>query len=312
MKKKYIICCGIGIIVVALIVGAFLLLNGKEEANTKKEVKIPTIEFPQYVGAYNGDIIFENNFSGNVKNEGLLEKAFVLKNEINEKEIKKIADKLSFESEDILREEKEFILYSKDDKSLMLYSNGTFDYQVKRVTDEDEMTISDDKCREIAEEAIVKSGLAGDDCTYSKVGYTLLEEIGVENSETVLEKQVYFKRKIDNINVSGKNMLVVTIDADGEIISILSNYMSIDDEIEVQQVIPVDEAIEKAKELEGMIEMDEKTDRVEIENVEVVYWEDSSTIYDVNTIQPVYKITGKSYCNGEEIGIFEAYEQAIK
>lgn len=312
MKKKYIICCGIGIIVVALIVGAFLLLNGKEESNTKKEVKIPTIEFPQYVGAYNGDIIFENNFSGNIKNEGLLEKAFVLKNEINEKELNKIADKLSFDSEDILREEEEFILYSKDDKSLMLYSNGTFDYQVKRITDEDKMTISDDKCREIAEEAIVKSGLAGDDCTYSKIGYTLLEEIGVENSETVLEKQVYFKRKIDNINVSGKNMLVVTIDADGEIISILSNYMSIDDEIEVQQVIPVDEAIEKAKELEGMIEMDEKTDRVEIENVEVVYWEDSSTIYDVNTIQPVYKITGKSYCNGEEIGIFAAYEQAIQ
>lgn len=312
MKKKNIICGVGGLCALVLIIGLIFYLSEKKETDDEKEVKIPTIEFTENEAIIEFVIGSENRFTGEVKNKSLLKNAFVLKKEIKKEDLKKKAEKLSFEDEDIVNEGENFTLYSKDNRSLTIYSDGTFNYQVNKSASKKEIEISDEDCKKIAMEAIAKNGLFGDDCVYSDMGYTTLEEIGTENSNIVTEKQVYFKRIINNSVVNGKNVIIVSIDADGDVNSIISNYLEIDDTIDAEQVITLDDAIFELESLHGSIIADETIQLAVIHNIEIVYWEDSSEKNDINTIQPVYKFTGDAVFEGITIGKFEAYEQAIK
>lgn len=205
-------------------------------------------------------------------------------------------------------------MYQKKDKNLKIYSNGSIDYTYNKENESNkkEMKISDKECRKKAEEILFSNNILDDSCEYSDIGSTVIEEIGAEGSEKIISKEVYFTRKIDNEEVNGSRMAVVSIDADGDILQVSRNFSTIEKKIKPNKIIAKEDAIEKAKKLEGMIYMDEKTNKVVIESVEVVYWEDSSFYNECNTIQSVYKINGKSYENNNLIGDFVAYEQAVK
>lgn len=205
-------------------------------------------------------------------------------------------------------------MYQKKDKNLKIYSNGSIDYTYNKENESNkkEMKISDKECRKKAEEILLSNNILDDSCEYSDTGNTVIEEIGAEGSEKIISKEVYFTRKIDNEEVNGSRMAVVSIDADGDILQVSRNFSTIEKKIKPNKIIAKEDAIEKAKKLEGMIYMDEKTNKVVIESVEVVYWEDSSFYNECNTIQSVYKINGKSYENNNLIGDFVAYEQAVK
>ncbi len=221
---------------------------------------------------------------------------------------------MKFSSDDLKYSDDLLHVYKKEDKNIKIYANGSFDYTYDKKNvnnNKKEMKISDKECRKKAEEFMFSNNILDDSCVYSDMGNTVIEEIGVEGSETIISKEVYFTRKINNKKVKGSRAAVVSIDADGDILQISTNYSSVEKKIKPNRIITIEEAIENAKKLEGMICMDEKTNKVVIESVEVVYWEDSSFDSKCNTIQPVYKINGKSYENNNYLGKFVAYEQAV-
>ena len=66
------------------------------------------------------------------------------------------------------------------------------------------------------------------------------------------------------------------------------------------------------KYLKNFLDIDEEADELEINNVSIRYWEESSPYEDKAYVQPVYEVTGKQYKNGKDKGEFRIITQAIK
>lgn len=176
-----------------------------------------------------------------------------------------------------------------------------------------EVTITDQNCRLLAEQFIEESGINISDYIFSKIGYDILTELD-SNKELVVTKTVYFTKQIDNLDIYGNTIFYISIVNDGTISTVYSSSTDIENKYEVDEknIVNLDEAIEKAKNLEGSIEFPEESDRIILEKVEVAYWEDSSPGSDNYTIQPVYLIKGTAYSDNNVVGEAQFIEAALE
>lgn len=112
--------------------------------------------------------------------------------------------------------------------------------------------------------------------------------------------------------MAGSSKTYITYVNDGDIKTFYNGFKTIKSKISLKEdnMISFKDAMSECEKLNGMIDMPENTDEVRIDKAEYVYWEDSAPGSGNNTIQPVYKISGKAYENGKECGDFVAYEAA--
>lgn len=311
-KIKIFILISMVAIVAVGILGIYIINNVSDKKNNqKKSVIIPEIEFPVSMGGANDELIFENKIDEkNIKNKDIIDEVLIVSNTQLEKKREEVKKAFDMQSIDITETE-DAEIYRTEDSTLLLYNNGSYMYRSNNKEDK-EINLSDDSCIEIAENFLKENGLLPDEFSSSGIGYDTLTDLSHPEDEIIIAKQIYFSRNIDNIEVDGNSKIYVSIDSNGEISEAYSAYRDVDDRVSVNEVIELGEAVDKVLNSKGFIAVEENADKVVLENVEIIYWEDSAEFSTNSTIQPVYKITGKSYQGENIIGEFEAIESAVR
>lgn len=311
-KIKIFILISMVAIVAVGILGIYIINNvSDKKSNQKKSVIIPEIEFPVSMGGANEELIFENKIDEkNIKNIDIIDEVLLVSDTQSEKECEKVKAAFNMQSIDTTKTE-DAEIYRTDDSTLLLYNNGSYMYRSNNKEDK-AINLSDDSCIEIAESFLKENGLLPDEFSYSGIGYDTLTDLSHPEDEIIIAKQIYFCRNIDNIEVDGNSKIYVSIDGNGEISEAYSAYQNVDKKVPVNEVIGLEEAVDKVLDLKGFIAVEENADKVVLENAEIIYWEDSAEFSTNSTIQPVYKITGKSYQGETIIGEFEAIESAVR
>ncbi len=311
-KIKIFILISIVVIVAVGILGIYKINHISGRKNIEKEsVIIPEIEFPVSMGEINDELVFENKIDEkNIKNIDIIDEVLLVSDTQSEKECEKVKAAFNMQSIDTTKTE-DAEIYRTDDSTLLLYNNGSYMYRSNNKEDK-AINLSDDSCIEIAESFLKENRLLPDEFSYSGIGYDTLTDLSHPEDEIIIAKQVYFCRNIDNIEVDGNSKIYVSIDGNGEISEAYSAYQNVDKKVPVNEVIGLEEAVDKVLDLKGFIAVEENADKVVLENVEIIYWEDSAEFSTNSTIQPVYKITGKSYQGETIIGEFEAIESAVR
>lgn len=292
----------IGTMFLILIIG--VIIKGKSE-----NYKFDTIDFPQFAGYISSDLKFEDETNkSQIKNEKNIQHVFIAEELISNDRRKKI--KIAFKMDDNtsykdnLRE-----TVTRDNAQLVIYDNGTFQYD-KGSNKEDKVMVSDAKSKEIAKKFLEDKQLIPKDFEYSGIGYDILSvEDGSKNgpqNKTVISKNVYFKRKVDNSFVEGTSQIYVSIVGNGEVETVYSSYWEKSEEVKVEDNISIDDVIKKIEKLDGCIAISEEADKVVLTDIEVVYWEDSAPFSENYSIQPIYKVSGSCYNKNNKIDSFEA------
>lgn len=294
--------------------GAVMMKGGqdaKQDTASQKVVSIPEIQFPSYGGEWNEEITFENKIDADaVNNQDMVNQVMFVKDKASKEKSEKIKNAFDVK-EGKMTDTDNAAVYKEDDRTLMLYDNGSFLYRQDR-DETGEVKLSDESCKEMAQEFLEDNQLLTDEFEYVGVGYDTLTDLSNPEEEKVIGKLVYYERKINGIDVEGNSKIYVAFDNQGEISEAYSSYREVERTVEPNEVVALEAAIEKAEKLEGYIVMDEEADRIVLENAEIIYWEDSEAFSTNNTIQPVYKITGKAYKGDELLGEFAAVESAVK
>ncbi len=306
MKKKIIILVGsLVLIVCCILLVKHFLIDNKDEGSP-----IVQITFPQYAGVYNENLefVFEDNYD--IENEEILHKAYTTNNKDIDKMIKKIRKR--YDVSDSEKEMGDFIRIGEGDRYVTKYGENAVQYTNSTVGGS-EVTLSDDKCVSIAEEELKKLDLLVKGMEYSGVGYD--EETDLQTNESkIIGKTVYFSRELDGVAVKGNSTISVSIVGEGDIKSVYYACGAISKEYKIadENIISLDEAIEACKNFEGYVVVPDNADKVVVESVECVYWEDSAPGSENKTIQPVYRFVGKAYCGDEYCGEFVAIESALE
>lgn len=290
---------------ITIIIAVVLVMNISIKAE-----KFEKIDFPQFAGYVDHELKFEDKSNkSNVKNADIAKHVYVVKEEISKKKsdhIKQVFDMVNFESKkDDVQE-----VITGNDKVLTIYKNGTYHYKNK-ITKTDKVKITDEECKKIALDFLETNDLMPEYFEYAGTGYDILTPMDNPQDETIIAKSIYFRRSLNGVDVKGNSKIYVTVVNDGAIRDVYSSYREIEDEILINDVVSPFEAIEKAKNFDGMVAIDEKANKVKITEVEMIFWEDSAPLSENATIQPVYKVTGKCFLCNEEIGDFEAIVSAL-
>ena len=64
--------------------------------------------------------------------------------------------------------------------------------------------------------------------------------------------------------------------------------------VDVKENYTVDEMVNRLKGLNGTIYINENADEITLDDVEVIYYEDSAPYGDNTTIQPIYRVRGSN------------------
>ena len=292
-------------------------LNSMEDVDDKETFKYE-IDFPQSAQIINPNLVIKNNLNVNkVENSELLSTYYIVKEEISDERKEDIKEafnmekvKGSIKTKDGLDIEE----YKRGDEELTIYSNGTFRYkmnankyhtQMKNVDFEEKVLI------EHAETFLKNNDLIPGDFAYSEIGETVVENVST-GEKTVVTKDLYFNREIDGIEVEGTSKIVVSMNGDCEVEEVYSSYREIEKAITVKENYNVDEMVSRLKGLNGTIYINENANEITLDDVEVIYYEDSAPYGDNITIQPIYRVRGSSLKDGEEIDEFFCLTSAIK
>ena len=305
MKKKFIaaLLC-IGCLTTAFTIGITL-----KNDNTTNNLPLVDIEFPLYAGEYDEKIQFiesEHIDTTNIQNTD----SFYTINKIDETIIRKLVSKSGMNFNKKTSTNGDISQWSNDDQSIIQYGDTSVKYKDASVK-KSEFHVSDAECKELSDALL--SELDCENLVYSGIGYDTVTDLQTQ-AETIIAKTVYYNRVLNGKTIEGTSSAYVTIAGDGEIETFFCGMREIEKEYEVEDenIISVEEAIQNCKEFKGYIEMPEDTVRVEITKVETAYWEDSSPNSRNNTIQPIYKITGKAYNENGECSDFTALESALQ
>lgn len=297
--------------VTILFLGCIVLISSGCSMNVSD--RIPEIVFPQYKGDVNPDLEVVNNIDkASIKGEELLAAYYTTNGqamEVKEPQLKSI---FGFTGNDTKRN-KDCKTFINGKEELEVYSSGAFHYENKDI-EEKEVLLSDDKCSDISKAFLEENGLLPDDFSYTGMGYAVRaqETINGPQNETIIAKHAYFNRTINNASVECTSRIIVSITGNGEIAEIYSAFREISESHDVQNVIPISEAIENAKNFDGLIDIVEDADKVVYTDIEVIYWEDSAPYSENATIQPIYRINGICYKDNVEVGVYVALVSAIK
>ncbi|MBP3338645.1 MAG: hypothetical protein J6L69_04515 [Lachnospiraceae bacterium] len=308
MKKKIIIAMGsVVLLVVCVLLVKHFFFN---ESVVEDGDPIVEIQFPQAAGGGSRDVVFEFKDNYDIKNEEILNTSYTTNNNDIDKKVKKIRSKYNVSKEE--QDMRDIVMIGEGGKTITKFGDNAIDFQ-NDVRAEGEISVNDEECREIAEKLLKKLDLLPEGMEYGGIGEEVQTDLQT-NEETVLAKTVYFYRELDGVSVSGKSSVSVTIVGSGDVKSIYyaCGEISKKHEIDDENIISLEEAIEACKNFEGQVVIPDEADTVKVESVEVVYWEDSTPGSENKAIQPVYKFTGTAYIDGESCGEFFAYQSALK
>ncbi|MBC2581524.1 hypothetical protein [Clostridium sp. DJ247] len=312
VKNRKIFFLVICTLITAILISFMVYIN-KDKAD-----KITKIDFPVVGGDIPSDVDYEiaENVSfddARLKGAGKLSDAvYKLKN--NKIEKSKISDlKKVFKLEQAEETDMgEVLTYQNKEGTLEIYENGTFVFNVKNKNFDKPVNLSDTKCKEIASEFLDSNNLLPNDFYESGISHETRTAVNNPNDSLVIRKHVYFNRKVNEKKVYGVSRIIVSLGVDGKIESI--NYLNRDieslkgDNISIKSY---DEALADLKLHKGTVRMNEDTKKVKINNVNIVYWEDSSPTSKQSHIQPVYHFKGDAINSDGKKDIFEAFIPAI-
>lgn len=303
-KKKKIIIGVVGVTLCIITIVVIYILNSKPILDRPPVVYI---DFPREAGLYytmDVDVEFNDNYE--IENKEILEISYTTHNVDFEKIIKKIRKRYDVVNEESEKEEN--LIIGDDNKKIIKYGDTGLQY-VNNNDVNGKMKISDEECIEIAEKELKKLGLLRDGMEYDYITYDKQED-----GETIVAKTVHYKRVLDGIEVEGTSYISVTLVGDGDVKAIDYCCGEIYEKCTIPErfIIPLKSAIRECGLFKGQVNIPKECDRVVVEKVECVYWEDSRPGSENKAIQPVYKFIGTAYLNGEECGEFIAFEMAVE
>ena len=318
MKRNIIkLIASITLVTMLVIVVYTTQNNFKKDVDYNETFKYE-IEFPQSAGTINPNLITKNNLKVNkVENNEILDTYYIVKEEISDERKEDIKEAFDMEKVKGSKKTKDGLTveeYKRGNEELTIYSNGTFRYKVNANKDYTQMKNIDFEEKELIEHAetfLKNNDLIPGDFAYSEMGETVVENVS-NGEETVVTKDLYFNREIDGIEVEGTSKIVVSMNGDCEVEEVYSSYREIEKVVKVKENYNVDEMVNRLKELNGTIYINENADEITLDDVEVIYYEDSAPYGDNITIQPIYRVRGSSLKDGEEIDEFLGLTSAIK
>ena len=311
MNKKIILSIGAGICTIAI--GLNIYMN-YANSNRGEDIVIQQIDFPQYAGEINPNIKVKTNKKKiNIKNKE--EATYIYESDytIEDKEIKKLCKTFGLDNKKGNRnEDDKSYIYEEDDVRLKIYDNGTYLYEINKYG-EDMVTVSDKEAIEIAKKFLKNNNLLPEDFEYCGISRDIVQG-GEDNKEVEVAKIIYFSRFINGEQVDGNSQVYVMLINDGEINQVYSSFIKNQKKKKVNDnyFIDVNKDIANLVASSNFLDIDESADEISVENIEIEYWEDSSPYSEDNYIQPIYRITGNEYSEGENIGEFEILTQALK
>ncbi len=306
------------IALVTIVITVFTVKDYLRDNEISKEVFEYEIDFPQSASLINPNLKTSNNLDKNkLENSEILNTYFIVKTEMSNKQKENLKDvflmqkvKPKMEKLDGVTVEK----YEREEAQLIIYSDGSYRYKVNVNKDGTKMKNVDFEEGVLvtrAEKFLKDNNLIPGDFAYSKMGTTKVENLDT-GEETIITKDLYFAREIDGIEVEGTSKIVISMNGECEVEEIYSSYREIEKEVKVKEHYTVDEMVERLKNFNGTIYINENADVITMDDVEVIYYEDSAPYSENITIQPIYRVRGSSLKNGEEIDEFLGLTSAIK
>jgi|GEM_PF-2166085 len=279
--------------------------------NPVKHTSIEKIRFPSPADSTAGQI-FELNTKNMVnKDVPQVAKAIEIKNKKSYDDSDLLA---AFNITDYSKNDKSgYLIYENNKAELRIYDSGQFLYYSKMnniLTLNEKINLSDEECIKKAREFLEKNQLLNMDVFNISVNDITKTNAANLDDEDTIGKDVYFSRSINGSEVYGISRIIVTIAPNGEISEVRSLYRDTGNSIEAK-VKSIEEAIESVENHDAMIEIEPGVERVDLEKLEIVYWEDSSPKSETQYIQPVYRFIGKGYTSDGEESNFIAITSMI-
>jgi len=200
--------------------------------------------------------------------------------------------------------------FRDSNKKLDVYNDGIFTYNLDTDNNSKENLLGDDKIRKLASDFLSKNNLISSDYYFDAVQYETVTPTSDPDKSIVLRKFVNFTRKINGQPVYGYSKISVGINAVGEISNVYYLGRDLADSSDVE-IKDFDKAFTDLNEQNGLVKMESDTKDVEIKNVELAYWEDSTPNSTQNYIQPVYRFTGDAINGKGDRSEFVAIIRAI-
>lgn len=305
MKKQIsaILVCGMFFTLICTSCGN----NNKNNVDGKENYIIYDIDFPEYAGELQPNITTKVNMD--IPEMDSLVTYIAKENKITDSDKEKLCDIFEVDIKKA-KEDDVHTVIEENNKRLSIYDKGNYEYSNGK-NSESKVQFDDAKAVNIAESYLREKGLLPNGFEYAGIG---IGELVIGKKSIVNEKTVFFNRFIDGKEVEGDACIMVTLIGDGEITKVISSY---NDEIKKETVderniISVEDALKDIVNLKNFLDIDEEADELEINNVSIRYWEESSPYEDKAYVQPVYEVTGKQYKNGKDKGEFRIITQAIK
>lgn len=305
------------IAIVGITVAKFYYDKNEESADTTDTFKY-AINFPQFAGHINEDLVINDNIDkNNVRNKEILGTYYVVNDKISDSRKEEIKKSFKMDKVDAKTENEgntTIEVYNKGDEQLTIYDNGTYHYKKNKNRNETKMKsveFEEEVLIEVANEFLKDKDLIPGDFSYNNMGETVIEILSTGEKKTIT-KNLYFNREINGIEVEGTSQIVVFINGDGEVEELYSSYREIEEVVVVKENYTVDEMINSLKRLDGTLYINENADEVILEDVEVIYYEDSAPYGDNITIQPIYRVNGSNIEDGAELDKFVGLTSAVK
>ncbi len=300
-----------GIIIICLIITGVFALGNKE--------KITRIEFPTIGGnlpeditfTLSQDIIFSDNITANA--QGSTDKIYKLSLQLKNKEERIEKLKKIFKIDTGTKTDMgEVITFQNENSTLDINENGTFSFTRKTTDSSQAVTLSDKECINLAENFLKENNLLPDGFFENGVAYETKTSVNNPKNSTVVKKDIYFNRKVDGKIVYGVSRIIVSVGSNAQINSVYSLYRDFEESPTPIKIKSFDAAFHDLKQLKGSVRTSDSTKSVEITNVELVYWEDSTPYSKQTHIQPVFHFRGEAIDNkGNKDDTFEAFVSAI-
>lgn len=310
-NKKNLIISGSVLTTVFIVICCGVFINKKDDVCTftnKNDVEnnIVDIEFPEYGGGTDADVIIQDSIKNKTFNNDNL--CFYKMSEKDDTLIKRIVKYHKLDDEQILNQDDNYI----DGSYIKVYDNGALMLELNTNVN-GSITKSDEECRDIANKYLKEIGIDMNEYTYTKSSYDTMEIVGEGTQSGVNRKTIYYSRIIDDKEVLGDIAMYVSIVGDGKIdkfycanTNIAEKYVLSDDNI-----IEYTKCLDDVEQKKGYVNAPEDADEIHIDNVELEYWGVFDPYADECAIVPIYKFSGEAKLNGNTIGEAFIYEKIV-
>ncbi len=173
----------------------------------------------------------------------------------------------------------------------------------------EEITLSNSDCIDIAKNFLDKHKIRPKNFDFASVGTTSTGG-GFNTPEKIIEKSVYFYPSIDGKQVYGNSRIIVDINANGDIIKIHGYNRNINtNEKKEVEIINADKAVDMTVKNHSDVSanISGKEKKITVKEAELLYYSD----IEMNTVQPIWSITGIAENNDNTTSEYEALIPAV-